>query len=308
MKQHGIPESLRLRFLKHCLFAGLFLLCMQFSFAQEYSFEQTDDIHKLVVMEAENYDTNTPKGDVAWMLTDSPADFSGQGAMMAVTSEPFTTAETAIAGSAVMTYKIKFIQAGQHYIWARASRTGGGDDSYHAGIDGVITDSSLFLTFHMTDFDYGTWGWIYYRSTAGQASVHIPSAGVHELNIYIRENGFRIDKILLTEDPASSYMPEGMGPDETLAVSAIPPAASGNDIFSVYPNPADRQIHICIKDDQYHNGILSIFDLQGRQLGSIYAGSQQNLTADISDLGQGVYIIKFELDNRCLAVSRFFKK
>ncbi len=293
--------------LKHCFFAGVFALCTQFSFSQDYKFEQTDDPHKLVVMEAENFSSNTPVGDVAWMATDSPVDFSGQGAMMAVTGGPFTTIETVLAGSAVMTYKIKFIKAGQHYIWARASRTGGGDDSYHAGVDGVITDSSLFLTFHMTTFDNGTWGWIYYRSTAGQASVDIPSAGVHDLNIYIRENGFRIDKILLTEDPATSYTPEGMGPDETLASSAIPPATVDNGVFSVYPNPADRQVNIQIKDNPYNGGILKIYDLQGRQLRILHPGSHHTLVADISDFEPGVYIMKFELNDQCIAVSRFFK-
>ena len=293
--------------LKYCFLTGLFALCLQLSYAQDYKFEQTDDPHKLVVMEAENFSTNTPNGDVAWMSTDSPADFSGQGAMMAVTAEPYTTVETVLANSAVLTYKIKFIKAGQHYIWARASRTGGGDDSYHAGIDGVITDSSLFLTFHMTEFDAGTWGWIYYRSTAGQASVNIPSVGVHDLNIYIRENGFRIDKILLTEDPATSYMPEGMGPDETLASSSVPPAPNDNDAFSVYPNPADRQINIQIKDEQYLDGVLKIFDLQGRQLRVAYPGSHQTFVADVSDFDPGVYIIKFEQHDQLVAVSRFLK-
>lgn len=294
-------------FMSCCFLAGLLVFCCRGASAQDYKFEQTDDPHKLVVMEAENFSTNTPNGDVAWMPTDSPSDFSGQGAMMAVTGSPFTTIETVLAGSAVLTYKVKFIRAGQHYIWARASRTGGGDDSYHAGIDGVITDSSLFLTFHNTTFDNGTWGWIFYRSTAGQASVNIPSAGVHDLNIYIRENGFRIDKILLTDDPSDNYTPEGTGPDETPALSAIPSSAPDHDVFSVYPNPAERQINISIKNEPCRNAIVRIFDLQGRQLRILDPGSHQTFCADVSDIKPGVYIIKLEQDNRCIAVSRFFK-
>ena len=206
-----------------------------------------------------------------------------------------------------MTYKIKFVNAGQHYIWARASRTGGGDDSYHAGIDGVITDSSLFLTFHMTTFDNGTWGWIYYRSTAGQASVNIPSVGVHDLNIYIRENGFRIDKILLTEDPATSYTPEGMGPDETLASSAVDPATRENDLLSVFPNPASNLVNIQVKDSQFKAGTLKIFDLQGRLVKNIVFEGNNELTADVSGLESGVYFMKLEQGDRLIAVERLFK-
>ncbi|MBN2762295.1 MAG: T9SS type A sorting domain-containing protein, partial [Bacteroidales bacterium] len=269
---------------------------------------QTDDPHKMVVMEAENFSTNTPNGDVAWMLTDSPPDFSGQGAMMAVTAEPYTTVETVLASSAVLTYKIKFIRPGHHYIWARASRTGGGDDSYHAGIDGEITDSSLFLTFHNTEFDYGTWGWIYYRSTAGPASVFVPSVGVHDLNIYIRENGFRIDKIILTDDPASEFTPEEMGPDETLASSAINSAAMDNDILMVYPNPADDRLNIQIKEKRYANGRLKIFDLQGRLVQVVIPNENRVRTADVSAFEPGVYMLKFEQDDQIIAVDRFIKK
>jgi hypothetical protein len=291
-----------------CLIACLAVIYTQLSFSQDYKFEQTDDPHKLVVMEAENFSSNTPVGDVAWMQTDSPVDFSGQGAMMAVTGGPFTTIDAVLAGSAVLTYKINFIRAGQHYIWARASRTGGGDDSYHAGIDGVITDSSLFLTFHMTTFDNGTWGWIYYRSTAGQASVHIPSAGVHDLNLYIRENGFRIDKILLTDDPASSYTPDGMGPDETLASSAIHPAVNDNSVLSVYPNPADHQVNIQIRNSQYTDGVLKILDVQGRLVQVINFNNNLTGVLDVSGFEPGVYIMKFEQNNQLIAISKFFKK
>jgi hypothetical protein len=307
MKSAITQDFFRTCGLKYYCFTGIFVLCTQFLYSQDYDFEQTDDSHKLVVMEAENFTTNTPNGDVTWTLTDSPPDFSGQGAMMAVTSSPFTTADAVLAGSAVLTYKIKFIRSGQLYIWARASRTGGGDDSYHAGIDGVITDSSTFLTFHMTDFDYGTWGWIYYRATAGQASVNIPSVGVHDLNIYIRENGFRIDKILLTDDPSTSYTPEGMGPDETLALSAIPTVTSDNDVFSVYPNPAGHFINIEAKDNKYTDAIVTIIDLQGRPLKAIVLDGNHKQIADVSGFEPGMYILKFQQNNQCIAVSRFFK-
>jgi len=300
-------NSFQTRGLQSLFFTGLFMLCAQFSYSQDYDFEQTSDAHKLVVMEAENFSSNTPNGDVTWTPTDSPVDFSGTGAMMAVTATPFTTAETVLAGSAVMIYKIKFIRAGQHFIWARASRTGGGDDSYHAGIDGVITDSSTFLTFHKTTFENGTWGWINYRSTAGPASVDIPSVGVHDLNIYIRENGFRIDKILLTVDDSSDYKPEGMGPDETIAQSAVPSVTYDNDLLSVYPNPAGRCVNVQINDNEYADGILTIVDLQGRPVQVIAVNGSHPGVTDVSSLEPGVYFMKFEQNDQLIAVTRFFK-
>ena len=299
--------GLQFRFLRGSLLTGFFALFVQLSFAQDYDFVQTDDPHKLVVMEAENASSNTAKGDASWTPTDSPAEFSGQGAMMAVASAPFTAKDAVLAGSAILAFKINFIKSGLHYIWARASRTGGGDDSYHAGIDGDLTDSSMFLTFHKTTFTNGTWGWINYRSTAGPANLHIPSAGVHELNVYIRENGFRIDKILLTDDDSSSYKPTGMGPDETLPSSAIPPVAMDNNVLSVFPNPVNDQLNIQIKDNRYTTGILKIVDLQGRLMQRIDLENSLTSIADVSHLESGVYFLKFEQNDQLIAINKFIK-
>ena len=295
--------------LKDCLLACLFAVPMQIAFSQDYDFEQTDDLHKLVVMEAENFSSNTPNADYSWVLTDSPINFSGQGAMMAVAGAggALTVKEDILAKSAILSYKINFIKAGLHYIWARASRTGGGDDSYHAGIDGGITDSSMFLTFHKTTLK-GEWVWIFYRNTLGPANLDIPSKGVHELNIYIRENGFKIDKILLTDDDTNSYKPEGMGPDETLALSAVPDFSPDQSVVSFFPNPVDQQMNIQINDDQYTNGTMKIVDLQGRLIRHIAFDNGMNKVADVSDLEPGLYFMKFEHNNRLITVGRFLKK
>lgn len=284
------------------IFLALTALFFQFSIAQEFDFEQTNDDDKLVVIEAENFSSNTPKGDVTWSLTDSPADFSGTGALMAVTGSAFATKESALEGSAVLTYKIKFIRNGHHYIWARASRTGGGDDSYHAGIDGVITDSSTFLTFHKTTFTNGTWGWINFHNTVGPASVNIPSMGVHELNIYIRENGFRIDKIILTKSDTSQFKPEGMGPDETKAASGMNDTDVDNELL-FYPNPAKDFVQL---KTRVSDGVIKIVDLQGKLLKTFVLDNNIE-KFDISDIESGMYFIQLEKNNEITGIEKLIK-
>ena len=49
------------------------------------------------------------------------------------------------------------------------------------------------------------------QSNRGFVAVDEP--GPHVLNLWMREDGFEIDKIVLTPD--AKYRPEGFGPDES---------------------------------------------------------------------------------------------
>jgi hypothetical protein len=307
-------KSQRLFLSRILLITGSILLTFcsyQSVFAQDYDFQQGDDVDYLVVMEAENFSENTPVGDVMWALTDSPEDFSGEGAMMAVTGGAFATKESAMEGSAIMTYKINFTESGIHYIWARACRmVGPSDDSYHAGIDGVIGVNGEMLTFHTTDFENGTWGWINYRNNIEPGYVEIPSAGVHTLDIYIRENGFRIDKIILTPSDTSYFKPDGMGPDETLPVEGpeLTPATLDDNLFTISQNPIQEELTVIIGAKQYQTGRLEVISLQGKVLKSHLIENDSQIRLNMSDLRSGLYFVKLELDNRSVLIKKFVKE
>ena len=303
-----------LRFIKSrklVILSGMLLTFVfnPYSFAQDFDFQQGDDVDYLVVMEAENFSENTPNGDVMWAITDSPEDFSGESAMMAVTSGPFASKDDAMENSAIMSYKINFTQTGIHYIWARASRTGGGDDSYHAGIDGVIGDNGEMLTFHETDFDYGTWGWINYRNNVEPGYVEIPSEGIHTLDIYIRENGFRIDKIILTPSDTNYYKPEDMGPDETLPQEEpeLLNASFDDNLFSILQNPADEELTVIFGTKKYQNGKLEVISLQGRVLKSVVIDNDTQLKLNVADLRSGLYLVKLQMEDHSVLVKKFIK-
>ena len=59
------------------------------------------------------------------------------------------------------------------------------------------------------------------------ASFNVSSTGMHTVNVWMREDGFRFDKLVITTDPG--YVPSGQGPAEspqgipTLAAPAISP-------------------------------------------------------------------------------------
>ncbi len=45
------------------------------------------------------------------------------------------------------------------------------------------------------------------------ATVVIPSAGVHTVSVWMREDGMRLDRVILTTDPA--FVPTAAGPPES---------------------------------------------------------------------------------------------
>jgi hypothetical protein len=61
---------------------------------------------------------------------------------------------------------------------------------------------------------FGT-GWTWSKSTMDGpvATFNVSSTGLHTVNVWMREDGFEIDKIVLTVN--SSYTPTGTGPAES---------------------------------------------------------------------------------------------
>ena len=103
-----------------------------------YTFYQTDDDLGLVSIEAEHYTELIPAGggDNVWEVTTDYADYSGDGAVMAMPVDTgFGYPDDALASSCILSYQIDFMKADTVYIWIRGWHSDGSDDSFHAGID-----------------------------------------------------------------------------------------------------------------------------------------------------------------------------
>lgn len=99
-------------------------------------------------------------------------------------------------------YSVNFTQTGSFYIHVRGdtgAKTVGTSDSCFAGIDGVATNSYMFSNVS------GAWIW-------NSQPASVSTTGVHIVQIFGREDGFRIDKIVVS---TSSVPPTGEGPAES---------------------------------------------------------------------------------------------
>ncbi len=180
----------------------------------------------IVSMEAENFDNNIPQGNHTWELITDTAGFSGTGALRSMPDGGTNNNTGYITDSPRLDYEVNFAKKGTHYVWVRSYRTGGNDDSLHAGLDGQENTTANRIQCAGPD---NSWNWSNGTMDAPRrATIEVPSAGVQTFNIWMREDGSRIDKILLTTNP--DYVPTGTGPIES---------SRGPRVKAHSPNPED---------------------------------------------------------------------
>ncbi len=121
-----------------------------------------------------------------------------------------------------LNFDVNFAAAGTYYVWVRgrdSEATAGNSDSVHVGLDESSagergSDPSPFPT---------TLTWTKATMDGADATIQVPSAGQHTVNVWMREDGFIFDKLVLSS--SSSYTPSGDGPAETLP--ATPTCSDG---------------------------------------------------------------------------------
>ena len=176
-----------------------------------------------IVVEAEHADANISRSDYSWVVNYT-AGYSGDSALRtSPTSGSALFAPGYSQTSPQLDYQGNFLQAGIHYVWVRGYATAGNNNSVHVGLDGAEISSSESLSFP----DNSTWTW---AGGAGVSSFEVPSPGIHTVNVWMRETGFRIDKLIVTSD--AGFTPTGFGPAES-------PRGTSTSIFEDNFNDGD---------------------------------------------------------------------
>lgn len=91
-------------------------------------------------------------------------------------------------------------------MWVRGYAQNSGADSLHVGLAGVALSSGKSIKGFNSDK-----AWVSENTNASgtPASIDVPSTGTHAFNIWMREDGFIGDMLLLTQD--TELVPTGFG-------------------------------------------------------------------------------------------------
>jgi Concanavalin A-like lectin/glucanases superfamily/Gylcosyl hydrolase family 115 C-terminal domain len=201
-------------------------------------FQQDPGPDGIVSVEAEDFDENIPRPPHTWERITAtasgfvpPGGFSGGYAMQSTPTTPgggegFDTAADYLTKSPRLDYNVNFIKTGTYYVWVLAWALDGNSDSIHSGLDGLAIATADRISLSTT---YG-WTNAAYQDPE-RIMFDVNSPGIHTLNIWMREDGSVVDKIVLTTNP--DYKPTGAGPKES---------QRGPLVKAYNPAPADGEV------------------------------------------------------------------
>ncbi|MFL6514578.1 MAG: PQQ-dependent sugar dehydrogenase [Chthoniobacterales bacterium] len=148
----------------------------------------------VAIFEAEDFVTNlSARSGHDWSFSNAVSGFGGIGYMEATPNTGSNIAGN--SSSPELQFTVNFNATGTHYIWVRGFGASVNDDSVHVGIDG---GSPVPMTLSQTN----AWQWTNtIQGAAGAAAINVSNVGSHLINVWMREDGFRIDRVLLTTAP-----------------------------------------------------------------------------------------------------------
>jgi hypothetical protein len=192
-------------------------------------FDQPTTGDRLVVMEAENAGVNTAAAGDTWTIATlstspvAPTGYQGASALVCTPNNGSgNDGATAYINGPRLSFRVLFRSTGTHFLWIRGralddtaltpTQPPGNNDSCHVALDGV----AIATGYQVSGFVATEWRWSRTRN-GGNISFNVTTTGVHTVDVYMREDGFLFDRILLSNNAAYAPNP----------VTAAGPAQSG---------------------------------------------------------------------------------
>jgi hypothetical protein len=189
-------------------------------------FQQDAGADGIVSVEAEHYDNKVkaPNND-EWVEVGPSGLFTGTAGMQAQPNNNNSNHDAPgySTSSCRLDYVINFVKTGTYYVWVRACGANGNDDSGHAGLDGL----EIATCDRMSGWN-ARYAWSNSTMDNAPSTFDITTVGVHTLSIYMREDGWIVDKVVLTTN--ASYTPADDGPAES---------PRGVPVYAIGANPSD---------------------------------------------------------------------
>jgi hypothetical protein len=108
-------------------------------------------------------------------------------------------------------YVINFTTTGTYTVWLRGYAPNGAGDSVDLSFDNMMGETVNNQS--LTGFAPRTWDWANQTLQHNAVTVEVTEPGLYTLRLLQREDGLRLDRILLTTD--NNYNPIGEGPTES---------------------------------------------------------------------------------------------
>lgn len=166
----------------------------------------------LVSIEAENFHNVRWRNGRTWSVVSQTGASGGALQALPDTGGSYDTSYTTSAPS--LDYDVNFTKTGTHYVWVRGLAVNTGADSVHVGLNGAANTSSQNINGYAVD----AWSW---KGASGstRSTINIATAGVYTVNLWMCEDGFIADKIVITTDV--NFVPADSGPAASVEAELV---------------------------------------------------------------------------------------
>lgn len=253
-----------------------------------------------VVVEAEYYVAQQPGlggfSDIQWLLAGPPYSGGsvGHGALQALPNDGDNAGLT--TDGPRLDFDIYIEDAGDYYIFVRGwpgTSSAGTNDSIHAGIDGT--------PFTLSGYGFSGWNdtsqfeWLRWDSPVAL------SVGHHTINIWMREDGMVIDRLMMSTDGGAiaNYSPAvgpALSPSPSGCSKATQPVVDFSDAtYSVVEDGGTATISVTL-DAAWMGGTITVdyATSDGTALaGSDYGATNGTLTFDPGDVSESFSVSVF---------------
>ncbi|MGN6495261.1 MAG: PKD domain-containing protein [Agriterribacter sp.] len=152
-------------------------------------------------------------------------------------------------------------------------------------------------------------------TTAGRPT---PGTYVYQLTLRDEKNNQSTDLItVVVKETGVSSRTASTVSSYSSATAAVAPAnataVNNNQIeLSIKPNPVAATMYVQVENNATGNGLLKVFDLQGRLIKykafSKQSSGSATLSMEVSDLRSGAYILQADLNGTAQKAARFIKQ
>ncbi|MCL4301925.1 MAG: PKD domain-containing protein [Anaerolineae bacterium] len=151
-----------------------------------------------ILLEAEDYSRQLPNpSDPGWETQTALLGYSGSGYVQAAPDVDIRFDDANPVLGAELQYDLGLTITGTYAVWLRGYAPNAAGDSVYVGLNGLLIGNTEYVS----DYPPRTWAWGQNLVESRQpVTFTIESPGVHTLSLWVREDGFSLDQIILTTD------------------------------------------------------------------------------------------------------------
>ncbi len=273
-------------------FIAFSMLMLASSLAISATFQQDGGAQGVVSMEAESYHTSVvaPDGH-AWLSAGAGyPGYSGTDALQVLPEDRVNYSTGYSSLSPQLDYQVNFVTTGTHYIWVRAWGPSTSSNSLHVGLDGQELATGENLTVKAS----GGYVWVGKLASKARATLDVATAGGHTVNVWVRETGTVVDKVVLTTDAAydPSTINGGLGPDQSVQGDPTDADLSvGLVVDDATPVEGQSVVYTVTLTNNGPLGATGVALTSALPAGLAYVGDDAASTGTFYDSGSGVWTV-----------------